>query len=433
MKMSNNNNDDNKEYNDKSQNMMTIKGIISLIMSQIDSKKKENVISLGMGDPTAYNCFTTSNVAEKAVVDALSTAFFNGYAPTVGLPKTRLAIAEYLSRDLPYKLAMDDVFVTSGCTNAIDIALTMVAKPGANVLIPKPGFPIYELCASFRQIEVKHYNLVPDKAWEIDLNMVESLVDEKTAAIVVINPGNPCGNVYSYHHLLQIAETAKKLGILVIADEVYGHLVFGKNKFVAMGTFGSIAPVMTLGSLSKRWLVPGWRLGWLAMTDPNCLFKQPKFMERLKKYFDIYGGPPTFIQAAVPEILEKTDDAFFKKTINILKKTSDLCYESINKIHCLNCPLKPEGSMSVMVKLDLSVLRDITDNLDFCFKLAKEESVVILPGVAVGMKDWLRVTFAVDPASLEEALQRIDSFCQRHASHEQEAFEVMAPSLPSYR
>ncbi|KAL9236440.1 hypothetical protein vseg_011112 [Gypsophila vaccaria] len=429
----NNNNNSNNNSNDKSQNMMTIKGIISIIMSQIDENNKGNVISLGMGDPTTYTCFTTTIVAQHAVVHALSTSMFNGYSPTVGLPQTRLAISEYLSRDLPYKLAMDDVFVTSGCTNAIDIALTMVAKPGANVLIPKPGFPIYELCASFRQIEVRHYDLVPDKGWEIDLNMVESLVDERTVAIVVINPGNPCGNVYSYNHLLQIAETAKKLGILVIADEVYGHLVFGKNKFVPLGTFGSIAPVMTLGSLSKRWLVPGWRLGWLAMTDPNCLFKQPKFMERLKKYFDIYGGPPTFIQAAVPEILEKTDEVFFKKTINILKKTSDLCYDSINKIHCLKCPQKPEGSMSVMVKLELSMLRDVTDDLDFCFKLAKEECVVILPGVAVGMKDWLRVTFAVEPASLEEALRRISSFCQRHAAHEQEALEVVAPSLPSYR
>ncbi|XP_074311159.1 putative aminotransferase TAT2 [Silene latifolia] len=423
----------NNNNNDNSQNMITIKGIIGLIMSQIDENKKDKVISLGMGDPTCHFCFTTCHVAQKSVVDTLCSTNFNGYAPTVGLPQTRKAIADYLSRDLPYKLAMDDVFVTSGCTNAIDIALSMIARPGSNVLIPKPGFPIYELCASFRQIEVKHYNLVPEKGWEVDLNMVENLVNDKTVAIVIINPGNPCGNVYSYQHLQQIAEVAKKLGILVIADEVYGHLVFGKNKFVAMGTFGSIAPVITLGSLSKRWLVPGWRLGWLAITDPNSLFKQPKFLERLKKYFDIYGGPPTFIQAAVPEILEKTDEVFFKKTINILKQTADLCYEGINKIHCLSCPHKPEGSMSVMVKLDLSLLRDVTDDIDFCFKLAKEECIIILPGVAVGMKNWLRVTFAVEPASLEEALRRINNFCQRNAVYEQEAFEVVAPSLPSYR
>ncbi|CAO2836165.1 unnamed protein product [Amaranthus hypochondriacus] len=385
-------------------------------MSQIDDNNNEKeVISLGMGDPTAYSCFTTTHLAQDAVLRTLSSSNFNGYAPTQGLPTTRMAIADYLSRDLPYELTMNDVFVTSGCTNAIDIALSILARPGANILVPTPGFPIYELCASFRQLEVRHFNLLPNRAWEVDLDAVESLADENTVAIVIINPGNPCGNVYSYQHLQRIAELAKKLEILVIADEVYGHLAFGKNPFIAMGTFGSIAPVLTLGSLSKRWLVPGWRLGWLAVTDPTCMFKQPKVMERLKKYFDIYGGPPTFIQAAVPQILEETDDMFFKKNINLLKQTSELCFEGVNKIPCLSCPQKPDGSMAVMVKLNLALLKDITDDIDFCFKLAKEEFVIILPGVAVGMKDWLRITFAVEPASLEEAIQRISCFCHRHA------------------
>lgn len=337
---------------EKTQNMITIKGIIGLIMSEIDTDNGEKgVISLGMGDPTAYSCFTTTREAEQAVGEALFSGSFNGYAPTVGLPQTRKAIADYLSRDLPYKLHSEDVFVTSGCTNAIDIALSILARPGANVLLPRPGFPIYDLCASFRQLEVRHYDLLSHQAWEVDLGAVEALVDDNTVAIVVINPGNPCGNVYSYQHLLQIAEIAKKLGILVIADEVYGHLAFGKNPFIPMGSFGSIAPVLTLGSLSKRWLVPGWRLGWLAITDPTGMFKHPKLIERLKKYFDIYGGPPTFIQAAVPSILEKTDDNFFTKTISILKQTSHLCFEGINKIPCLTCPQKPKGSMAVMVRI----------------------------------------------------------------------------------
>lgn len=401
---------------EKTQNVITIKGIIGLIMSQIDGGNgQKEVISLGMGDPTAYLCFSTTHVAQEAVRQSLSSGSFNGYAPTVGLPQTRKAIADYLSRDLPYTLQKDDVFVTSGCTNAIDIALSILARPGANVLLPRPGFPLYELCSSFRQLEVRHYDLLSHKGWEVDVDAVEALVNDKTVAIVIINPGNPCGNVYSYQHLLQIAETAKKLGILVIADEVYGHLAFGKTPFVPMGTFGSIAPVLTLGSLSKRWLVPGWRLGWLAITEPNGAFKHPKIMERLKKYFDIYGGPPTFIQAAVPTILEKTNELFFNKTINILRQTAHLCFEGINNIPCLTCPQEPEGSMAVMVKLNLSQLRDITDDIDFCFKLAKEESVVILPGCAVGMKNWLRVTFAVEPTSLEEALKRIKSFYQRHA------------------
>lgn len=115
------------------------------------------------------------------------------------------AIAAYLSEDLPYKLSSDDVFITSGCTQAIDVALALLACPGANILLPRPGFPIYELCATFRHLEVRHFDLLPERGWEVDLNGVESLADQNTVAMVVINPGNPCGNVYSQQHLKKVS------------------------------------------------------------------------------------------------------------------------------------------------------------------------------------------------------------------------------------
>ncbi|KAL6283544.1 hypothetical protein ACE6H2_014473 [Prunus campanulata] len=394
---------------------ITIKGILSLLLQNVDENDNRRLISLGMGDPTAYSCFHTTQVAQEAVVDAIQSDKFNGYAPTVGLPQTRRAIAEYLSRDLPYKLTSDDVFVTSGCTQAIDVALAMLSRPGANILLPRPGFPIYELCSAFRHLEVRNFDLLEENAWEVDLDAVEALADHNTVAMVIVNPGNPCGNVYSYQHLEKIAETAKKLRILVIADEVYGHLAFGGKPFVPMGVFGSTVPVLTLGSLSKRWIVPGWRLGWFVTSDPCGMFRKPKVVERIKKYFDILGGPATFVQAAVPRIIEQTEEVFFKKTIYLLKQSSDICCDLINEIPCITCPNKPEGSMAVMVKLDLSLLEDITDDIEFCFKLAKEESVIFLPGTAVGLKNWLRVTFAADPNSIEEGLRRTKCFYQRHA------------------
>uniref|UniRef100_A0A2P2IWQ9 Aminotransferase family protein n=1 Tax=Rhizophora mucronata TaxID=61149 RepID=A0A2P2IWQ9_RHIMU len=405
-----------KSHEMETSTTISIKGILSLLMQSTHETVGRSVISLGMGDPSAYSCFHTTPVAQEAVVDALQCDKFNGYSPTVGLPQTRRAVAEYLSRDLPYKLSSQDVFITCGCTQAIDVALAMLAKPGANILLPRPGFPIYELSAAFRHLEVRHFDLLPEKGWEVDLNAVEALADENTVALVIINPGNPCGNVYSYQHLKRIAETAEKLKILVIADEVYGHLAFGHNPFIPMGVFGSIVPVLTLGSLSKRWIVPGWRLGWFVINDPSGTFRKPRTVERIKKYFDILGGPATFIQAAVPRIIEETDEVFFKKTIATLKQTSDICYDKITEISCITCPHRPEGSMAVMMKLNLALLEDIRDDTDFCFKLAREESVIVLPGTAVGLKNWIRITFAADPALLEEALGRLKFFCQRHTS-----------------
>ncbi|CAK9168544.1 unnamed protein product, partial [Ilex paraguariensis] len=325
------------------------------------------------------------------------------------------AIAEYLSQDLPYKLSADDVYLTLGCTQAIEVILSVLARPKANILLPRPGFPYYEARCRYSHLEFRHFDLLPEKGWEVDLDQVEALADENTVAMVIVNPGNPCGNVFTYQHLKKVAETARKLGILVIADEVYDHLTFGSNPFVPMGVFGSIAPVITVGSISKRWIVPGWRLGWLVTNDPNDILKQHEIANCITGFLNISSDPATFIQGAVPQILEKTNEDFFSKILTILKEAADFCYHAIMEIPCITCPSKPEGSMFVMVKLNLSLLEGITDDVDFCVKLAKEESVIVMPGVAVGLKNWLRITFAIEPSSLKEGLERIKAFYQRHA------------------
>ncbi|KAG6416889.1 hypothetical protein SASPL_124330 [Salvia splendens] len=278
------------------------------------------------------------------------------------------AVAEYLSKDFPYNVASDDVFLTNGCTQALEAALTALARPGANILLPRPGYPDYEARAAFAGLEVRHFDLVPENDWEVDLAAVEALGDENTVAIVIINPGNPCGNVFKYEHLKKIAETARKMGILVIADEVYCHLTFGSNPFTPMGVFASIVPIITLGSLSKKWIVPGWRIGWLA---------------------------------ALPEIPLKTPSEFYDKIVNLFRDSADKCYKLTNEIPGISCPIKPQGCMFLMIKLDLSKVEAITDDFDFCCKLAKEESVVLVPGVGLGLKNWMRVTFAVKESYID--------------------------------
>ncbi|EPS59683.1 aminotransferase family protein, partial [Genlisea aurea] len=218
----------------------SLKAMLQLLASNCGGDKA--AISLGLGDPTAHSCFATDFTTTDAVSDALLSWKFNGYAPTAGLTQTREAIAEYLSKDLPKKLSQEDVFITAGCTQAIELTVSILARRDANILLPRPGFPIYGLCASFRGLEARYFDLDPERGWEVDLDCVERLADGNTVAMVVINPGNPCGNVYGYDHLKQIAETARKLGITVISDEVYGHLTFGTTPFVSMGTFGDVAP-----------------------------------------------------------------------------------------------------------------------------------------------------------------------------------------------
>ncbi|KAK9285120.1 hypothetical protein L1049_024305 [Liquidambar formosana] len=394
---------------------ITIRGVLTSLMQSLNQSDPRPTIPLGHGDPSVFPCFRTTPIAEDAIADSVRSAKFNCYSPTVGILPARRAIAEYLSRDLPYQLSPDDVYLTLGCTQAIEVILTVLARPGANILLPTPGFPYYEARAAFSHIEARHFDLLPEKDWEVDLNSVEALADENTVAMVIVNPGNPCGNVFTYQHLKKVAETARKLGILVIADEVYDHLAFGSNPFVPMGVFGSIVPVITLGSISKRWIVPGWRLGWLVTSDPNGILRKSGIVDCIMGFLNISSDPATFIQGAVPQILAKTNEEFFSRIISVLRQASDICYDRVKEVSCITCPHKPEGSMFVMVKLNVSLLEDISDDMDFCLKLAIEENVIVLPGVTVGLKNWLRITFAVEPSYLEDGFARIKAFCQRHA------------------
>ncbi|GAV74053.1 Aminotran_1_2 domain-containing protein [Cephalotus follicularis] len=391
------------------------RGILSKVYGNLNKDNDKPIIPLGHGDPSVFPCFFTTPVAVEAIVDSVRSSQFNCYASSVGIPPARRAVAEYLSRDLSYKLSPDDVHLTVGCTQAIEVIISVLASPEANILLPRPGFPMYESRAAFSHLEARHFDLLPEKGWEIDLDSVEALVDENTVAMVIINPGNPCGNVYTFQHLKKVAETANKLGIFVIADEVYGHFAFGANSFVPMGELAYIVPVLTLGSISKTWIVPGWRLGWIVLNDPNDILKKAGIADSIKNYLSIITDPATFIQGAIPQILEKTEESFFSNVLSIAKKAADICYDKISEIPCITCPHKPEGGMFVMVELSLSLLDGITDDFDFCLKLAREDSVIVLPGVAVGYKNWLRIAFAVEPSILEEGLERLKKFCQRHA------------------
>ncbi|XP_047070127.1 nicotianamine aminotransferase A-like [Lolium rigidum] len=393
---------------------LSIRAIRFKISASIQENGPRPVLPLAHGDPSVFPAFRTAVEAEDAVAATLRTGELNCYPPGVGLPAARSAVAEHLSKDLPYELSADDIFLTAGGTQAIEVIIPVLAQPGANILLPRPGYPNYEARAAFNKLEVRHFDLIPEKGWEIDINSLESLADKNTTAMVIINPNNPCGSVYSYEHLAKVAEVARKLGILVIADEVYGKLVLGSVPFIPMGVFGHIAPVLSIGSLSKSWIVPGWRLGWVAVCDPKKILQETKIAASITNYLNVSTDPATFIQGALPKILENTTEDFFKRIIGLLKESSEICYKDIQENQYISCPHKPEGSMFVMVKLNLHLLEDIHDDIDFCCKLAKEESVILCPGSVLGMENWIRITFAIVPSSLQDGLERIKSFCQRH-------------------
>ena len=228
----------------------------------------KKMISLSLGDPTVYKNLNPATEVVEAVRDSLMAGSKNGYGPSTGFIEARQAVADYVS--VPgAKITADDVILCSGCSCALDIAISTMADAGQNILVPRPGFPIYTTLSAGQEIETREYDLLPNQDWEADLDQMEALIDQNTAAIVVNSPSNPCGSVFSVQHLKDILAIAEKYKVPIIADEIYEHFVFsgaGKS-YVPMASLTTTVPVLSCGGLTKRYLVPGWRLGWITIHD----------------------------------------------------------------------------------------------------------------------------------------------------------------------
>ncbi|KAL2466518.1 putative aminotransferase TAT2 [Abeliophyllum distichum] len=197
------------------------------------------------------------------------------------------------------------------------------------------------------------------------------------------------------------------------SNEAYGYLAFGSTPFVPMESFESIVPVLTIGSLSKRWMVLGWHLGWILTSDPNGILQNTRVVlifgrfctkmmrfykyewcshlfpmstipiditECIESYLDISSDASNITQGALPQILKKTPESFHSKTLNMLREAAYVCHARLKEIPCISCPCRPQVSMFLMVKLNLLLLKDINDDDEFCIKLSREESAIVLPG-----------------------------------------------------
>jgi tyrosine aminotransferase len=229
-----------------------------------------------LGDPTVGGNLPPCPAAVEKIAQAvLYKPHAAGYVNACGTPEARQAIADYHSYP-EHKIRPENIIVANGCSGALELALTALLDPGTILLVPQPGFPLYQVIAESHGASVVHYRLDPERNWECDMDHLEEILakdnsNNKIRGILFNNPSNPTGGVFSEDHMMHILEFCRKHRLPIVADEVYGDLVFGSNRFHPMAQvaarLGQQVPIITASGLAKQFLLPGWRVGWLTFHD----------------------------------------------------------------------------------------------------------------------------------------------------------------------
>ena len=358
------------------------------------------VISLNIGDPQAFGFRPPAYVTEP-VVKALRDGF-TGYASSAGLFEAREAVCGYAAAT-GVETTVDEVVMTSGASEGADLVLTALLDPGDEVLLPAPGYPLYDAILNKLGATPVYYRLNDNEGWQPDAEEIRSLLTPRTRAIVLINPSNPTGAVIADDITTKILEIAASNKLVVITDEVYRDLCFGTPpKPASLLALGSDVPVITLESLSKTHMLAGWRVGWMRFTNANSM---PRLIEAIGKLASGRLCSPTPAQYAVKPALT-CDDGFVANFMNDIQIRRDLAVRRVNEIDGLSCTV-PAAAFYLMVKVN-----DLNSGTDehFALNLLQETGVLVVHGSGFGTRadeGYFRMVYLGDEAVLNQAFDGI--------------------------
>jgi alanine-synthesizing transaminase len=356
---------------------------------------------LNIGDPITFGFKTPPHLleaVEKAIRDG-----HNGYAPSVGILPAREAVAaECVRRGMP--LTADRVVITSGTSEGIELALTTLAEGGDEVLVPMPTYPLYTAVLAKIGAKPVFYRLDPSRGWQPDVDHIRSLLSPRTRALVVIDPNNPTGATYPAETRRALLDIADQHNVPLLADEVYADLAYD-GPVSAVASDNPDAPVITFSSLSKAYLAPGWRSGWLAAGRSHRL---DDVLAGIKKLADgrlCSTGPMEFALVAALNG-DRSHQASFR---DALRERAVLSHERLNAIEGITSVM-PTAAFYAMPKVDLPPR--ITD-AQYVLELLRTTGVLCVYGSGFGTNPadgFFRVVFLAAPKELSEIYDLIAEF-----------------------
>lgn len=368
-----------------------------LLVAEEARRAGRDMLYLNVGDPNIFGF-----APPAAIIDATVAAMRenrNGYAPSSGTADAIGAIEREAARK--GITSINHVYVTSGASEAIELALAGLANPGDNVLTPSPGYPLYTAVLAKLGVENRPYFLDESNRWEPDTANIAERIDERTRAIVLINPNNPTGSVASRDTLQALVDIAIDRNVVLFSDEIYDKLVFDGGESLSTASLSAEAKIITFNGLSKSYVVPGFRIGWGIVSGPAN--EMEAYCEAIRKMERARLSANHPEQAAIPVALGG-DQTHLVSLMDRLRRQRDATVEGLNAIDGISCVV-PRGAFYAFPRIDLGV-----DDDTFCKRVIRETGVVVVPGSGFGQKpgtQHFRVVFLPHEEQLRDAFDRI--------------------------
>ena len=374
------------------------------VLAEDLARQGKQILPLNIGDPVIFDFQTPAHLIEAAVKAMRDGR--NGYAPSLGVKSALEAIrAEAESKGIR---SIQTVFVTEGVSEAVDLVLTALLEPHESVLTPLPDYPLYDAVLAKLNARPSSYNLDESNGWQPDVDHLESQVTRNTRGLVVINPNNPTGAVYSQATLEKIVEVARRHNLVIFSDEIYARLMLDREPHISIASLAADVPVVTFGGLSKEYLAPGWRVAWgIVSGDPAVVRPYVQGIHKLLRARLSANHP---LQYAIPAALQGPQD-HLQETVNKLRRRRDLVMDWSHKTRRVSC-VSPRGAFYAFPRVDIPGSDD-----DFVRGLLAEEHVLVVNGGGFGQAPGtrhVRIVFLPPENILEPALGKITAYLEKH-------------------
>lgn len=357
------------------------------------AKTIPNCISLGVGEPDFKTPYKVRSAGIKALEESKTW-----YTSNSGIPELKQEIAKYLERRFSLHYQNDEILVTTGGSEAIDLFLRAVINPGDEVIIPTPSYVSYHPLAELYGAKVVECETFAKNGFLLTKQALASKITPKTKAIILTNPSNPTGAVLNEQTLNDIAEVLKDQDILVLADEIYAELTYG-HKHLSVANNSILKPkTVLINGFSKAYAMTGWRLGYICGNRELI-----DIMNKIHQYSIICASSISQI-AGITAL--KCCDEEINKMLQDYDTRRRLMVSEFNRLG-LTCT-DPQGAFYVFPSIKSTGL----SSMEFCKKLLSSKKVAVIPGTAFGKggEGYIRVSYSYSIRHLKEALKRIEDF-----------------------